>query len=255
MTLLELQRDFRSWLHSEEDAAASRITARGHAGLSVYLNNYRGQLMACLAESYPVTKAWLGDAEFEAAAADHIDCQPPTSWTLDAYALGFPESLRNRYPQDCEVAELAQLECALAVAFVGPDAEPFDPSMLPDIDWDAAIIEFVPTLALLPATTNAGAIWSAINSGQTPPAAAMLPAPTSTAVWRSELVAGFRTLGPDEAEMLANGHSLDFAKLCAEQAERHGDDEGPARVGEALGTWLREGLVSAIRDRRRPAFR
>ncbi|GAH52534.1 unnamed protein product, partial [marine sediment metagenome] len=96
--------------------------------------------------------------------------------------IDFPESLAQRYPDDREVAELARLECALALAFVGPDAAPLDPSVLADVDWENAVIEFVPTLTILPTTTNAGAIWSAITAEHIPPAAAALPVPTATAV-------------------------------------------------------------------------
>jgi hypothetical protein len=164
MSLLALQQDFQRWLTTEAVDAGARIGAGAEPGLSVYLNNYRSSLMGCLVESFGTTRAWLGDEAFEAAAARHIDRQPPHSWTLDAYALDFPRSLAIRYPDDPEIADLARLECALGVAFVGPDADAIDPATLADIDWDTAVLRFVPTLALLDVTTNAAALWSAIEA-------------------------------------------------------------------------------------------
>ena len=81
MSLLALQRDFRGWLTAESPEAATRLG--DGPGLAVYLNTYRAQLMACLAESYPILHAWLGDAAFEGACATHIDDTPPHGWTLD----------------------------------------------------------------------------------------------------------------------------------------------------------------------------
>src|SRR5262249_32926637 len=149
------------------------------AGLSVYLNNYRRALLACLAETFAATHAWLGDTAFEGAAATHIDRVPPSSWTLDAYAQGFPATLTELYAQDPEVAELAVLERELAECFVGPDSPSVAADALGGIDWDQAMLTLVPTFRLIPARTNATALWSAINAGQQPPAAVLLTAPAT----------------------------------------------------------------------------
>ncbi len=93
MSLLALQRDFRDWLTAESAEAAARLEGPGGRGLPVYLNTYRSQLLACLGETFAMARAWIGDAVFEAAAATHVDRVPPSSWTLDAYARDFPETL------------------------------------------------------------------------------------------------------------------------------------------------------------------
>ena len=247
MSLLALQRDFRSWLTTESADAGARLETDPAPGLSVYLNNYRASLMGCLAESFKITRAWLGDEAFEAAAANHIDRLPPHSWTLDAYARDLPATLALRYPDDPEVADLARLECALGFAFVGRDADAIDPATLTAIDWDTAVLRFVPTLDLLDVTTNAAAIWSAITSEERPPAAALLPEPTCIAIWRNALTPAFRTLDIDEASalrLMMSGRG--FGELCAILIDQHGEEEGPAMAGAFLGQWLRDGTVSAI---------
>jgi Putative DNA-binding domain len=249
MNLAALQRDFRSWLTVEASDAAARFGDRAEPGLAVYLNNYRGQLMVCLSESFATVRAWLGEDAFDTAAATHIDRQPPYSWTLDAYALEFPETIDALYPDDPEVGELARLERDLGLAFVGRDAAPLDLATLAHIDWNSSVLDLVATFSTLPATTNAGAIWSAINAGQTPPAAAVLDSPAVIAIWRREYSPTFRTLDPMESQvmsMVADGRT--FGEICRVIVDEVGEAEGTQVAGNLLGRWIREGMVAAVRN-------
>jgi hypothetical protein len=246
--LIELQRDFRAWLTRESADAVQRMGGEPvAAGLAVYLNNYRSQLLACLGETYSVLHAWLGDTAFNAAAATHIDQVPPHSWTLDAYAHGFPDTLAALYPEDPEIAELALLERALAQAFVGVDAPVLALDTLGNVDWDTAVMQLVPTLVLLPARTNATALWSAITADTTPPSAALLEHPSTVAVWRRELTPMFRTLEGQEQEaltLIAAGSS--FGKLCEVLSARNDGPAVAAMAGAWLGQWLRDGMIAAV---------
>lgn len=247
MSLLELQQSFRTWLTSESTEISAKFEEHARAGLGVYLNNYRAQLLFCLSESFPILRAWIGDAAFEAAAAEHIDRVPPHAWTLDAYGLDFTETLWRRYAADPEIPELAALERELSKAFVGPDAAPVDAALLNDIDWDAAIVHFVPTLMLLTVTTNVAAIWSAITAGETPPSAAYLPAPASLAIWRADLTPRFRTVTPEEGiAMLSLRKGETFGALCATLVEHFGAEQGPALAGSFLGQWLSDRSIRAV---------
>jgi hypothetical protein len=245
MSLLALQRDFRDWLTTESPDAAIRLG--DGPGLAVYLNTYRAQLMACLAETFETVRAWLGDAAFDAAAATHVDRVPPSRWTLDAYAEHFPETLDTLYPSDPEVGEMARLDRALSNAFVGPDPEPLDPASLAEVDWDRAMLRLVPTFVLLPASSNAGAIWSAIARGDVPPAAERLGEAAYIAVWREGFTPAFRTLEAPEAEALdAVVAGRTFGAICASLVESLGEDRGSAMAGAYLGRWLSDHLVMAV---------
>jgi hypothetical protein len=247
MSLLTLQQDFRAWLTVEDADLAARCGTRSKAGLNVYLNNYRAQLMACLTETYGTVHGWLGDAAFEAAAATHIDRVSPKSWTLDAYGLDFPETLTGLYPEDPEVGELAELECTLAQLFVAGDTTPIGPAGLADIDWDRATFRFIPALIRLPATTNAGAIWSAVARGEKPPAAQRLPNGAVALVWREGFTPAFRTLDPAEAEALdLLQHGASFGTLCAQLVQREGEIDGPRIAGSYLAQWISDGIVANI---------
>jgi hypothetical protein len=244
MSLLVMQRDMRAWLTAESETASTALGADAAPGLRIHLNNYRAQLVACLAESFERTHAWLGGAAFEAAAATHIDRVPPSAWTLDAYPRDFPATLAALYPDDPEVAELAWLECALGEAFVGADAVTVTPAEIAAIDWDSAVLTFTATLDLGALTSNAPAIWSALNQGEAPPAVECLPEPGAMLVWRYGQMSRFRAI--DQLEMHAVLHArggTPFAQLCELLVLSLGEAEGIARAGGYLGQWVADGLI------------
>lgn len=247
MSLLALQRDMRAWLLGGADDAAARIGETAAPGLLVYQNNYRSQLVGCLEESFAKTRAWIGDDAFLRACVAHIDRVPPQSWTLDAYAEGFPASLAARYPGDPEVAELAALELALSDAFVGGDAEPAATAMLAAVDWDTAVLRFHPTLQTMAAVSNATEIWSALAEGEAPPLARRRDAPAAIVVWRRGFLSTFRVTDPAESDALADmQRGLTFGALCTALAAAHGDEAGIAMASSYLARWIGDGLIAGV---------
>lgn len=247
MTLLALQRDVRNWLTTGAESVADRFGPGSRAGLGVYQNNYRAQLVACLAETFARVQAWLGDEAFLAAAAEHIDASPPNDWTLDRYGREFAHTLRVRYPQDPEVAELAWLDRALADAFVGQDAEAVSAHSLAAIDWDRAVLRFTPTLQLGQVITNSTAIWSALSAGDIPPTLEPLPQPAAVLVWRKGFTSCFRTLDAVEERAIAHTQSGGtFGALCALLVATAGESAGVKMAGEFLAQWLRDELIVGV---------
>jgi hypothetical protein len=253
MSLLELQRDMRMWLTEASDAAAARIARtaaddrRARVGLGIYQNNYRAQLVACLSEGFERVRLWIGEEAFAIAAATHIDRNPPSGWTLDAYGADFPETLGALHPDDPEIAELARLDRALADAFVGADAMPVDPATLASVDWDSARLILVPTMRVDVVTTNTPAIWSALAAGEMPPPALSLPDPGWLLVWRQDFVSCFRPIDAAERMALVRIVAGDsFGVLCAALVDAHGADEGIALASGILSRWIAAGLIAGL---------
>ncbi len=247
MNLAALQRDFRERIAGDDLAARPGKATREEAGLAIYRNNYRGQLVACLGETFARTRDWLGDAAFREAVDAHILAVRPTHWSLDAYPRPFPATLEQLYLVDAEVAELAWLESDLECAFVAADSDPLSPDRLAEVDWDHAILRFCPSLTARRMTTNASAIWSALSAGERPPAVELHPEPVAIIVWRREFVSCFRLVDRHEAMAIrALGDRSSFAALCASLVEELGEQEGTQRAGAMLGQWLREGLIIAV---------
>jgi len=245
MNLLALQRDLRAFLLAEDETAATRLGASARPGLSVYLNNYRAQLVTVLEGSFAQTHAWIGDQAFLRAAAQHIDRVPPSSWTLDAYARDFPETLAWLYPKDADIAEIARIELALGECFVASDHPALTVEQLHDVTWDSAILRIAPTIDFVQLTTNAFAIWSALVGNETPPAAEPL---TSIAlVWRQDYRNRIRLLEAFEYQALLKIRGgMAFGDLCDGVVDIHGAAEGAARAGGWLGRWIGDGLIVAI---------
>jgi len=247
MSLLSLQREFLDFLLDQPSDIPVAVNGDSGPGLAVYHNAFRAQLVACLKDSYERLWAWLGDDAFDAAARHHIARHAPESWTLGEYGVGFAETIEVLYPEDPEVAEIAALDWALRRAFDGPDAPSFDPQRLAEVDWDKAAIHFVPTLDLLPVTTNCGAIWSAIAAGDDVPSAQFLPEPAWVRVWRMELQPHFATIEGTEMDAIQLAASgLSFARLCDRLAEKIGVEAAVEAAGRYLASWLQDGLIADI---------
>lgn len=247
MSLLALQRDFRAWIADDAQDAAERIGSGARPGLDVYRNNYRASLIACLSEAFERVRLWIGEERFLSAASAHIDATPPHAWTLDAYALGFPDTLDLLFGDEPEISELGWLDLALSEAFVGPDADPVDPATLGAVDWDNAMLRLAPTLTTRAFNTNAAAIWSALSVEEMPPAVEPLSEPALVIVWRRDFTSCYRTAEPGEAlaiGLVAQGAT--FGTLCAGLIELFGEEQGVATAGGLLGRWIADGLLIAV---------
>ena len=247
MTLAALQQNFQAWLTDGTGEAAGRFPEDALPGLAVYQNNYRSSLVACLEETFPQTRAWVGEESFLAMAAEMIDAHPPTSWSIDHHATHFPAALAAICPDDPELADLAALELALADAFVGPDADPLGVTDLSDMDWDSVILQRVPTARLIPLSTNAAAIFSALSAGTEPPSADVLSEPATLLVWRQAHVSCFRMLDPPEAAVIATlAQPRAFAAICQDLGDTRSGEEAAALAGAWLGRWVVDGMVQRV---------
>lgn len=265
MMLADLQSDFRRWLTSASADAAGRLgggaSVGADAGLAVYQNNYRAQLVGCLRESYPRLRAFLGEERFLHAATVHIGARPPHAWTLDAYADEFGETLQALFPHNPDLHELAWIEHALSAAFVAPDARPLAPAALAAVDWEQARLRFSPTLRLAPLATNASDIWWAAHAGLPAPEAQMLPGACGMMVWRRGYVSSLRVLDAldFDALMLASGNCHgevrggsgdgSFGALCGMLVGRLGEAEGVAKAGALLADWIGSELIIGLDKR------
>jgi len=249
MSLLELQRAFLDHVIDDDETLAGRLDDDGKAGLAVYHNAFRAQLVECLRDSYERVAAWLGDEGFEAAARHHIAENPPTSWTLGDYGANLSSTLRALYPDDGEVADIAALDWALRRAFDGRDSTSVTPADLADVDWESAVITFVPTLSLLTVETNCAALWSAIAEGGTDiPPIEIFPAPVTLRIWRDEFQPRFATIDDDEVLAIGLAQSgMSFSDLCDGIAKQHGAAAATEAASRILTAWLGDGLIASIR--------
>jgi hypothetical protein len=247
MMLADLQRDFQHWLVNATPSAIIGSDARAMAGLAIYQNNYRAQLVGCLEQSYPKLRGWIGEDNFRTAAITHIDAHPPHAWTLDAYADGFADTLSVLFPDNPDVREVAWIEHALGAAFVAQDASPLAMADLAAVDWETARLRTAPSLRSAPASTNAEQVWSALWDEQTPPDSEMLAQEGGLLVWRRGYTSYLKQVdAPEYAALLQLQSSGSFGAVCDLLVERLGDAAGVAKAGELLAQWLANELITGI---------
>ncbi|MFJ3007464.1 putative DNA-binding domain-containing protein [Pseudomonas fluorescens] len=247
MTLAQWQRDFRAWLIDAPDDCATRLGGGSKAGLDVYQNNYRAQLVGCLEEAFPRVRSWIGDELFHNAVITHIDTHPPHDWTLDAYPRGFGKTLAVMFPKNPDLHELAWIESAVSEVFVAADSSPLAIEALSTVDWDTAHLCLTPSLMTRVLTTNAESIWSALWEEAPVPEGSMLPEPCGLIVWRRQVTSRLKQVDALELEALLHlKEHGSFATLCDLLVERLGEEQGISKSGELLASWLASELITGI---------
>ncbi len=244
MSLHELQRRFAASVAGEYES-----TDFDTRGMRVYANNYRGQLIATLRDTYAKTRLWLGDDDFDRAAGRYVDANMPSSWTLDAYGRGFPEMLETDYPDDPDGGELAWLDGALRWAFSKRDTLAIGPDALVADDWERVVFVFVPSLRFRRLRSNAVSIWKALADEVMPPAATCPDDGGGVRVWRRGLSPLFASMDEDECACLDLALTgATFAELCELLSRPHPSLRVVAEAGRVLRSWVSDGLIQALRQ-------
>jgi hypothetical protein len=243
MKLGDLQRRFIASV-----SGASPADGFDERGMRVYANNYRGQLVAALGDTYAKTRLWLGDDAFDAEAARYVDANAPGSWTLDTYGRAFADMLEARYPEDPDVHELAWMDGALRDAFSGADAVAINVDALVAEDWEHVEFVFVPTLRFRRSRSNAPAIWKALSEEVMPPAAERTDAGGGVRVWRKGLSPQFASMDANECACLDLALAgATFGEICALLGRLRGPGLIASEAGRLLRGWVGDGLVRHLR--------
>jgi hypothetical protein len=238
------QRDFQSWLTRSCANAAGRLG--DGAGLAIYQNTYRHQLLDCLSSAFPFVKRMIGDGPFSGLSIAHVEQHPPQSWTVDAYGAGFEKTIATFYPDRKELAELAWIEWAMGEAFVAIDADCVPLEATP-VSWDDARLRLAPSLRCRAAHTNAFEIWSALVDEQDPPDACVLSQPAGYLVWRRDLTCYVREADAiDYRAVLRVMQDPSFAALCNFLVGELGLEDGVAKAGSLLRSWADAEIIIAV---------
>lgn len=248
-----LQSDFQQFILGQRDALSMHTHLAETPGLGrdarldIYYQAYRLRLRDALSEAYSKTHAYLGDELFYLACAQYIEAHPSHYRNLRWFGDAFAEQLRTQFAEHPQVAELAQFEWALGLAFDAPDHAILT---LPDLaivsDWETVGLRTSSSLQFIPMQWNSVAIWLALNDDSTPPAPVCTEQATTWIVWRKQLQAHFRSLGTEEALALQQlGTGMRFADVCEQAADNN--PEIASEIGGWLQTWMvDEMLVEAI---------
>jgi hypothetical protein len=208
--------------------------------LAIYHHAYRARMREALGEAFAKTWTYAGDELFaqlvDVFLAEHHSSFANLRW----FGAAFPDLVRRQLPDHPAVAELAQFEWALGLAFDAPDAMVAGPRTYRDLgaqEWAALRLQLHPSVQLLRMRTNAVALWQAMESGEDPPEPLQTTASVTWAVWRKDLQPHFRSIDDVEAQALEGAAAgLTFEEICEQAALQAGD--APQRMAGCLRSWL-----------------
>ena len=249
--LASLQMGFQDYIlgHSPRALALveSTATLSAERRLDIYHNAYRARLTELLADTYERVALYIGDETFSAAALDFIEQNAPTSRSLRNYGAAFPAFLADRYADDPEVAELAEMDKRLRDAFDGVDADPLsvlDVASWQPLEWESAVFILLPTHSFQHFKWNTPAIWQALNEGVAPAPAESLAQAVTWLFWRKGLQPHFRSLAIEEYAVLQainDGHA--FGALCTLLAKTYPELDVTPQIAAWLRIWLDDGIL------------
>jgi hypothetical protein len=256
-SLKELQESFQRGILAGDNTILAEINdslkEERKVLFGVYRNAYVARLAEVLADDYEQVHAYLGDASFARLAKSYIAAHPSDRRSARDFGRHVPDFLKTDpgFAAHAEVAEIAALEKALADAFDGPEAEPLSLAALaevaPDL-WTTLVFTAHPTAHRLTFATNAADIWSALHDENAPPPPRRLPEPQDILVWRQDVTARLRAVGPEEAMMWNEAAAgTRFGVLCEMLATYGGEDGADFRAASYLKDWVDMGSLAGFR--------
>jgi hypothetical protein len=256
-SLRELQETFQRGILAGDDAIFAEVKDSDKENrkvlFGVYRNAYVARLAEILGEDYEQVHAYLGDERFAKLAAAYIAANPSDQRSARWFGRHLPAFLRARavYAPHPEIAELAELEKALADAFDGPNAVPLHIDALAALApeaWPQLVFTPHPTVIRLTFKTNAADIWCALKDETAPSAAKVLPEPQAILLWRQDFMARFRPLPPEEAMMWDEAaKGVRFGVLCEMVATFGGEQDAELRAASYLKGWIDTGMLAGLR--------
>ncbi|WP_138379843.1 DNA-binding domain-containing protein [Luteithermobacter gelatinilyticus] len=258
-SLSRLQALFRQAVTAEAGEAAheflGEVAPDGRIGpekrLHIYAHAYQARLRETLQKDYPVLQSMLGEAAFGTLCDAYARAHPSRHPSLRFYGQHLSAFLRKEPPYRNlpALAEMAAFEWGFVNVFDAPDASAVcveDVARIPPPAWTTLRLGFHPSLSLQQTKWNVTAIWSSVSREEQPVLPQELAAPVIVIQWRRDLVSYFRTLDPDEAEVLPLALRQESFPVLCEQLFREQGEQAPLRAAELLKRWVSEGLVVAL---------
>ncbi|HVY44813.1 MAG TPA: DNA-binding domain-containing protein [Minicystis sp.] len=253
-------RDLEVWMVSaitgaDADAAdAHRVLLDGprqaaRDRFDVYRHGYKGRLVDCLRDDYPVLAEALGDARFEALGEAYVDRHPSRSPNLNVFGRHLAAFVREADVAGLDevrgfAADLAALEWALVEVLHAETPPPLDAGALaavPADAWDRARLVPSDAARLLHFDYPVNAFYQATRGDGAMPA---IPGAEATHVvaYRKELTLWRQELTPPMAALLEGL----FAALPLATALASVDVATLPQGAASIGAWFREWTAAGL---------
>jgi hypothetical protein len=254
--LADLQRHFKTYLLTGEDALRSHLANAGAAQvdtrMDVYFQAYRLRLAQALETDYGTVYSYLGDARFSALAREYFEVYPsqhPSIRWCGAH-LGVFIDTCAAWAQVPALADIVALDWAISTSFDAADEALIDESAMAAVApaaWADISFSFHPSVRTLDLDWNAAEMRGAVDAQQPLPPPARGACPVRFVVWRGGLEAMYRSLEVDEAFSLSRAmQGVGFGELCEGMCEWIAPEHAAMHAAGMLKRWIHDGMVSAI---------
>jgi hypothetical protein len=218
--------------------------------LHIYAGMYEARTHDALIEDLGHTAQLIG-AAFPGVVKQYVAEVPSTHHSLARLGHGFSKWLREHPGLQfrADLADLAELEWARSEAFVAQDVAPESPESVQQMGphrFTSAWMQFVPSFRMLELKYDVLPVWKALEDK------APVPEPvektTWVVVWRKGHEVFHVAIADDEAQAVKAAQAGENVGQICERFAGRGDDAAHAAF-QALGSWLNEGMIGAIRER------
>ncbi len=256
-SLADLQRAFQDYVMASGEAFAASVRDTRKADritlLDVYRDGYALRLIEVLTSDFPGVLAMAGPADFDRMARAYIAAHPSRHPSVRWFGRGLADFLSTTTPYDKTpaAAEMARFEWALGEAFDSTDVVPVGAEAVmavPPEAWETISFAPLPSLRLLSFAFDVPPSWQRREESESGTLeVAALAEPLAWVIWRPERISNFRSLGPDEAAMLAAMiEGYPFPALCEALLPYVEEDQAAARAAGLLRSWVEEGMIGSF---------
>lgn len=253
--LVHLQEQFQKFLLSQESTAHDSIMPTGLVSvttrLGIYRDAYALRLMESLSVNFPLLYAYLGTEEAEQLFMAYIAAHPSTYRSIRWFGDSLAEFTTQYYKKNPHLAELADFEWRMTLAFDAADAPVVgvdEMASLPAQAWADLQFELHPSIQRVHYFWNAVPIWQALAYEQELPALYLNEEANSWVLWRTpEYQLQFYSLSQEESWALdALSQGISFALLCEGFCQWFEPEEVGMRAASYLKGWIQKGMVSKL---------
>ncbi|MFT4059836.1 MAG: DNA-binding domain-containing protein [Legionella sp.] len=255
MTLLQLQKQFQAFLLSEQTEIHEAIVQTNavcvETRLGIYRDAYILRLIDSLKANFPSLYLYLGTEEFNCLSRAYINAHPSSYRSIRWFGDVLAEFIKNYYPQDLHLAELADFEWKMTLAFDAADSSVIQVDEMAAVAAEAwSDLQFVmhPSVQRCNYFYKTVSLWQALMHDHDLPEKELATEANAWVMWRTpEYTIQFYSFSPEEAwafDTLMQGTS--FAVLCEGLCEWISSEEVGLRAASYLKKWIQWGLIAQL---------
>jgi hypothetical protein len=255
MKLLQLQEQLQAFLLSGKpevhDSIMQTKAPTAETRLAIYRDAYHLRLIECLNTNFPSLYLYLGTEEFNSLSRAYIAAHPSSFRSIRWFGNLFADFIKEYYPQDPHLAELADFEWKMTLAFDAADApvvQVADMAAVPAESW--AELQFIlhPSVQRCTYFYKTVPLWQALINDKDLPDAKREGEATDWILWRTPTyLIQFYSFSQEEAWVLDSlAQGIVFAALCEGLCQWIEPEEVGMRAASYLKNWIQNGLISQL---------